>query len=125
MNKVTVEFNSIEEAQIAVAAVRGGNTPVVGLPPAPAAYTPPAAPAPVYQAPAPQPPAAAPPVYTPPAPVAAAPGVSLNDVAAAAQKFASVHGPKNTKAVFAEFNAGSVKDIPQDQWANAIARMAC
>ena len=107
MPKVLVEFNSIEEAQAAIAAV-GATTPA----PAPAA-----APAPA--------PAAAPAPAPAPAPAAApAQGVTIQQVEAAVTAYANAHGPAATKAKFAEVSATKISDIPPEQYANALTVFA-
>lgn len=122
--KVTVEFDSIEQANIAVAAL---NT----QPAAPTHYAPPAqvaAPTPQYHAPAPLPQAAAP-VYTPPAPpvhvapAAPASGITAAQVASQAQVYAKAHGPKAAKAVFAEFGAGAVGQIAPENYPAVMQRL--
>lgn len=123
--KVTVEFNSIEDANIAVAAVNSGSIPAhIAAAPAPVA------PAPVY--PAPLPPQAPAPVGAPgqfippaaPAPVAApvaapatvaAPagdsgGITAAQLGAAAQNYSKVYKAAATKQVFAHFGITKIGD---------------
>ena len=133
MPEVFVKFNSLEEAMAAL----NGSASVPASAPATPAFTP--APTPAY-APAPTPaapfvppaptPAAAPapaPVTPPaaPAPVAApaAPtGITLQQVAAAAQSYAQQHGPKATKAVFQQFGANAVAEIAAEHYPAVMAQ---
>lgn len=118
--KITVEFDSIEQATAAVNASYGFVAP---QPPAPAIpqqhWTPPApvapvAPAPVY---APAPPVAAPAPMAPPAPPVAAPApgpagaVPAAQLIAAAQAFSKKHGGAATKAVLVRFGVKAVGEI--------------
>lgn len=128
-NKVTVEFDSIEQAAIAVAAVTNAHIPAQyhATPAAAPAPAPHVAPAPVAQpAPlaAPMQPAPAPANFAAPAlagqpaaPVAAAApvasGITAAQVAAAAQAYAKDprFGPKGAKAVLAQFGATSIGTV--------------
>jgi len=78
--------------------------------PAPAAPTQPAAPAPA-------------PVAAPaPAAPAAATGVDQATFAAQVQNYAKTHGPKATKAKFAEFGYTKISDVPPEQYAALYAQ---
>lgn len=135
MPKITIEFDSIEQASIAYAAVYGGAQPVqhapAPAPVAPAPYAPAPAPAPaphVMQAPAgftpPMPPApmAAPAPAPAPAPVAAAPvpagNVTQAQLAQAAQAYAKTHGAAATKAVLTKYGIDGVAKCPPEQMIN-------
>lgn len=130
--KVTVEFDSIEQATAAVNAVRGHAAAPAPAPAAPAAPyvqpqpapAPAPAPQPVYQAPAPAPqPAPAP----APAPAVGAPqagGITQAQVAAAAQAYSKQHGPKAAKAVLAELGATAISQITPENYALALQKLA-
>lgn len=130
MTKVLVEFESIEQAQIAIAALNNQHVPayIAAAPatptgPAPQAYVPPApqvAPVPQQVAPAPQ-------AYAPPAPAAglvAAPATSGAPAStitpailgAAAQAYSKAYKAAGTKAVFAQFGIASVGQARPDQY---------
>lgn len=125
--KITIEFDSAEQA---VAALRGIGPAAASVapPPAPAPYAPPQQPyqppaaAPVYAPPAP-----AAPVYTPPpqAPVAAASGgITIQQLAQAAQAYAKVHTPKGAKAKLAEFGLTKINDTNPAQYATLLQALA-
>lgn len=98
-----------------------GNTGAVHTPapaapvaaPAPAPAAPAAAPTPAAPAPAPAPAAPAP---------AAAGGVDQATFAAQVQNYAKAHGPKATKAKFAEFGYTKISDVPPEQYAALYAQ---
>jgi len=97
--------------------------PVAAPAPAPAPVAP-AAPA-TAPAPAPAAPAAAPmpaaPAPTAPAPAAVG-GVDQATFAAQVQNYAKTHGPKATKAKFAEYGYTKISDVPPEQYAALYAQ---
>lgn len=123
--KVLVEFNSIEEANIAVAAVQGGASvqPVAQAPATPPYTAPPAAPV----APPAQPPAAAvappplPPAAAAPVAPAAAGGLTKEQVTQAAQAYAKANSPAATKAILQQFGVSAIKDINPEHYAQLYA----
>lgn len=120
MIKISLEFQSIEAAQSALAKLGGAaGAPVAAAPPVLAvpAYNTPlpvaASPAPVAAAP----PAAPPPSFAPPpAPAAYAPppslgGVTLQNVIAAMQAHGKVVKGGATKAILTQFGATCASDV--------------
>lgn len=99
--------------------------PVAAPAPAPAPVAPAApatAPAPAPAAPAAAPmPAAPAPAPTAPAPAAAG-GVDQATFAAQVQNYAKTHGPKATKAKFAEYGYTKISDVPPEQYAALYAQ---
>ncbi len=100
-------------------------TPVAAPAPAPAPVAPAApapAPAPAPAAPTPAAPAPAPVAPVAPAAPAAAGGVDQATFAAQVQNYAKTHGPKATKAKFAEFGYTKISDVPPEQYAALYAQ---
>lgn len=146
--KVTIEFDSIEAANIAYNAVRDAQF-AASQPVQPQHFTLPAStggpvPTPMNYAPqpeqgfvppmpqgfapqAPQVPATPP---APPAPPAApqvqqpAGGPTSADVVKAAQAYAKKFGPAGTKAVLQQFGADAVKDVKPENYVAVIAALA-
>lgn len=120
--KVTIEFDSVEQAQAALAGINGG-TPVVTMAQAAGHFPPPpvaqAAPAPMPVAPAPfVPPQAPAPAATP----TAGASYTAADVQAAVQAYAKANNAKAAKALLNEFGVNSIAEIRPDQYAAVIAR---
>ena len=120
MTKIFVEFDSIEQAQAAIYAVKG--TRAAAPAPAFAPNVAPAAPAPAPAAPPPMPAAAAPaPAAPAPAPMPpAVGGVTQAQVVAAAQAFAKAYGPKAAKDRLAALGVTAVGQLQEAQYATAI-----
>lgn len=127
MPKIYVEFESIEQAQIALNAVNGGaQTAPAYAPPAAPAYVPPAAPAPLPQAavaPAPLPvaaPAAIPAAQVAPAPAPVASGYTQAQCATALQAYCQKHSPKAGKALLGQFGIDAITKLDPTMYAQFI-----
>lgn len=125
MTKVTIEFDSMEDAQIAYNAVMHTKNAAATAAQAPVAPVAAQAPAAVPTAPvasaAPTPPT---PPAAPVAPTAPAGEVTQAQVVQAAQAYARVNGPAAAKGVMAQFGVTAVKDVRPEQYAAVIAALA-
>lgn len=128
--KVFVEFDSVEQAAKAVAAVSQASAPVQQYAPqAPVQQFAPqqpqyAAPAAPVQQFAPQQqfiPAAA---MAPQAPVPQAPTVTLKELTVAGQNYAKKHGAAQAKAVMAQFGIQKMTDTKPEQMASLFAALS-
>lgn len=127
MIKVTLEFNTLAEAEAAIASLRSaapGPAPIAHAPTvAPVQATLPlAGPPPVLEM-KPGPALAVPAAPAPaPMPVAPAPsgGVTKAELSAAVQAYAKAYTPKGCKARFAELGYTDINAIPEADYARVI-----
>jgi len=123
--KVFVEFDSVEQAAAAVAAVNQASFTAL-FPQAPVQQYAPQAPVQQFAPQQPQYAAPAAPVqqFAPQAPVPQAPTVTLKELTVAGQNYAKKHGAAQAKAVMAQFGIQKMTDTKPEQMASLFAALS-